>query len=43
MRLDTLDLMAYGPFTGTRLDFESPFTIVYGSAVRRGLLALLSR
>jgi len=30
MRLDTLDLMAYGPFTGGRLDFEKPFTIVYG-------------
>jgi len=30
MRLDTLDLMAYGPFAGARLDFGNPFTIVYG-------------
>lgn len=30
MRLDTLDLIAYGPFTGARLDFGNPFTIVYG-------------
>ena len=30
MKLDTLDLMAYGPFTGARLDFGNPFTIVYG-------------
>ena len=30
MRLDALDLIAYGPFTGRRLEFGSPFTIVYG-------------
>jgi uncharacterized protein YhaN len=30
MRLDVLDLIAYGPFTGRRLDYENPFTIVYG-------------
>jgi len=30
MRLDTLDLIAYGPFTGARLEFACPFTIVYG-------------
>jgi uncharacterized protein YhaN len=31
MRLDALDLIAYGPFTGRRLEFTSPFTIAYGS------------
>ena len=30
MRLDTLDLIAYGPFTGASLEFNNPFTIVYG-------------
>jgi uncharacterized protein YhaN len=30
MRLDVLDLIAYGPFTGARLDFGHPFTIAYG-------------
>ena len=30
MRLDVLDLIAYGPFTGARLDFVHPFTIAYG-------------
>ena len=30
MRLEALDLIAYGPFTGARLEFASPFTIVYG-------------
>jgi uncharacterized protein YhaN len=30
VRLDTLDLIAYGPFTDVRLDFVRPFTIVYG-------------
>jgi len=27
MRLDTLDLIAYGPFTGASLEFNNPFTI----------------
>jgi hypothetical protein len=30
MKLDALDLIAYGPFTGARLDFVHPFTIAYG-------------
>ncbi len=30
MRLDALNLIAYGPFTGRRLDFAPPFTIAYG-------------
>jgi uncharacterized protein YhaN len=30
MRLNSLNLMAYGPFTGRRLDFTAPFTIAYG-------------
>jgi uncharacterized protein YhaN len=30
MRLDALNLIAYGPFTGRRLDFVRPFTIAYG-------------
>ena len=30
MRLERLDLIAYGPFTQRRLEFSSAFTIVYG-------------
>jgi uncharacterized protein YhaN len=30
MRLDALDLIAYGPFTTRRLEFPAPLTIVYG-------------
>jgi uncharacterized protein YhaN len=30
MKLASLYLAAYGPFTGRRLDFPAPFTIVYG-------------
>src|ERR1035441_7763929 len=30
MRPETLDLIAYGPFTQRRLEFSSAFTIVYG-------------
>jgi len=30
MRLEVLHLMAYGPFTGRRLEFSRPLTIVYG-------------
>ena len=30
MRLEALDLIAYGPFTRQRLEFPNAFTIVYG-------------
>ncbi|HEX3880511.1 MAG TPA: AAA family ATPase [Bryobacteraceae bacterium] len=30
MRLESLNLIAYGPFTGRRLEFPGAFTIIYG-------------